>query len=327
MLVDVEGDGDGMAWRYPVTAEGSKVGVHSIYRSPVLDYVGGSNDLSYPVVKAVDDLGWLPAAKEQHPDTVIVARLTSRLEGCPNVEDPATDLDAMADGLMSYILNEITLNPRLRGVVDYWEVVNEPDPPTTEGYRRLAELMIKCMERAETDGLRLALFTLNFGTPDWDEMQAMVGTGVFGHAKEGGHILALHEGVPWPGEPIDLWWGRTIPGAPEVPGAGLLCFRYRFLYHLLAQRDEIVPLVISEWNCDRYQEQGGTPQGVVSGVRWYERRLAEDYWVLGVCPFTVGPSAAWDDDDYTFAYPALVDYMAGIRNRQNALPPGYAGGE
>jgi hypothetical protein len=216
-------------------------------------------------------------------------------------------------------------------VVDYWEVVNEPDPPgvegdETQGYRRLAELMIKCMERAETYDLNLALFSLNNGTPEWNEMEAMVETGVFAHAQEGGHIMALHEGVAGANEPIDLGWGQGIPGAPEVPGAGTLNFRYRFLYHLLQQRNEVVPLIISEWYCGRYEEPA---QEVVEAVSWYDEKGAEDYWLLGHCPFTVGPTSEWEEKgaDYTFAYPALRSYMAGISGRQNALPPAGVEGQ
>ncbi len=327
-LIDVDGDLTGRAWPYPLVAEGSKVGVHGIHESPVLDYVDGSeaNDVSYAVVKAVDDVGWLSDVKEAHPETVTVARVTSPLEGCPRVGEPSTDLDEMANALMSFILNEVSLDPSLRKTVDYWEVINEPDPPEVEGYPRLAELMIKCMEKAEVNGLRLALFAFNNGTPEWHEMEGMVETGVFGRAREGGHILAAHEGVAWPGEPIDLWWGQAIPGAPEVPGAGLLCFRCRFLYHLLQERNEVIPLFISEWYGDRYEQDGGTPQDVVEAVRWYDGLAAEDYWMLGLCPFTVGPTSEWENKaDYTFAYPALVDYMREVKDRENALPPGYSG--
>jgi hypothetical protein len=329
-LIDVDG-GEARAWPYPVVAEGSRLGVHGILRSPVLDYVDGAaaGDVSYAVVKAVDNVGWLSEVKEAHPETITVARLTSPIEGCPRVGEPSTDLDEMANALMSYILNEISLDPSLRRTVDYWEVINEPDPPEAQGYPRLAELMIKCMERAEMNGLKLALFSFNYGTPEWFEMEGMVETGVFARAREGGHILATHEGVPGPGDPIDLWWGQTIPGAPEVPGAGLLCFRYRFLYHLLQQRDEVIPLFISEWYADQYQVEGGTPQDVVAAVRWYDELASEDYWMLGLCPFTVGPTSEWRNKgvDYTFAYPALVDYMREVRDRENALPPGYPAAE
>jgi hypothetical protein len=123
------------------------------------------------------------------------------------------------------VLNKIAVSPELQGgrVVDYWEIVNEPAPPGVAGYRRLAELMKLCMEKAERHGLKLGIFAFNAGTPEWAEMQAMVETGVFGRARQGGHILTLHEGVfyDWP---IDQWWGHQIPGSPVVEGAGALCF-------------------------------------------------------------------------------------------------------
>ncbi|MFW6115704.1 MAG: hypothetical protein ACOC7Y_01445, partial [Chloroflexota bacterium] len=205
VLTRADGDGERAEWPYPTIDTGSRIGVHSIraneVRSFAEDLVAGG--ARFPVVKAVDDLGWLTGIKESSPETIIMARLHDKeVEACPGVEDPNTDLDEMAKGLLSFILDELTKDARMRGVVEYWEVVNEPDPPgpggdpdAPEGYRRLAELMIKCMEKAERYGLKLALFSLNAGTPEWDQMEAMVETGVFARAKEGGHILALHEGT------------------------------------------------------------------------------------------------------------------------------------
>ena len=327
--LEVEWDG------YPVVERGSKLGVHGIYAGPMVDY---ARDLArsgarFPVVKAVDDLGWLVEVKKVSPGTITIGRVTSGgYDGAPHVEKPETDLDAMAARLVGFVLEEVEADPRLREAVDYWEVVNEPDPPGAEGYPRLSQLMIKCIEVAEQHDLKLAIFSLNNGTPEWNEMKAMVDSGVFGRAKDGGHILALHEGSPWPDEPIDLmWWNPDapdpIPGAPVVERAGALTFRYRYLYHLLEERDEIIPLVISEWYCARYESGGGTPADVLEAVRWYDKRAARDFWFWGFCPFTVGPTAEWYDADYTFAYPDLMAYMREIRERQNALPPDESNGD
>lgn len=330
VLDDLEVEWDG----YPVVEHGSKLGVHGIHAGPMVEY---AQDLTrsgarFPVVKAVDDLGWLVEIKKASPGTITIGRVTSGgYDGAPHIEKPETDLDAMAARLVGFVLEEVEADPRLREAVDYWEVVNEPDPPGAEGYRRLSQLMIACIEVAEQHDLKLAIFSLNNGTPEWNEMKAMVDSGVFGRAKDGGHILALHEGVAWPGEPIDLmWWNPDepdpIPGAPVVEGAGALTFRYRYLYHLLEERDEIIPLVISEWYCARYESDGGTPADVLEAVRWYDKRAARDFWFWGFCPFTVGPTAEWYDADYTFAYPQLMAYMQEIRGRQNALPPDESDG-
>jgi hypothetical protein len=310
-------------WPYPVIREGSKLGVHAIYLNQVRTFAEqlAAGGAAFSVVKAVDDLGWLKEIKEVSPQTVTLARLTSPYEGCPGVDQPDTDLDQLASRLIDVILDRLDRDPELREVVDYWEVANEPDPAGTRGYRLLADLMIRCMERAEEHGLRVAIFSFNSGTPEWQEMVAVTETGVFARARRGGHILAIHEGVFWPSQPIDLWWGERIPGAPEVDGAGALHFRYRFLYHLLEQRKEVVPLVISEWYGGRYAQHGATPLDVVEQVRWCDEKYREDYYVLGFCPFTLGPTEEWVGQDYEFAYSALVDYVLSVKDEPNALPP------
>jgi hypothetical protein len=313
-------------WNYPVVDKGSKIGVHALNPDGVPDFAielvdGGTR---FPIVKAVDDLGWLPGIKDISPETIIIARRTSSIEGAPNVEKPDTDLDEMANALLSFILNSITVDPRLGDVVDYWEVVNEPDPPGAEGYRRLAELMIECMEEAEAHDVKLALFSLNFGTPEWDEMQAMVETGVFLRAREGGHILAVHEGTITH-DPTQ-WWGSRIPGSPEVAGAGPLNFRYRFLYHLLKQRGEVIPLVVSEWYCG--DEQSASTRTLVDALKWYDGEASEDYYFWATCPFTLGPTSQWTHTDYHRVYEGgLVDYMIEIKDRQNATPFVQTGSE
>jgi hypothetical protein len=318
-LAAVDGGGDGSGWTYPLMGKGSRIGVHSILPNRVGGFTeelvaGGTR---FPVVKAVDDLGWLAGIKESDPETIIVARVSAfDLEGCPNVENPDTDLDEMANALLSLILNRLTADARLRGTVDYWEIANEPDPPGAYGYQRLAELMIKTMEEAERYGLKLALFSLNAGTPEWDEMKAMVGTGVFARAKEGGHILALHEGTFVTNDPRE-GWGQTIPDAPEVDGAGNLNFRYRYLYHLLKKRDQVIPLVVSEWYCG--DEASASTQTLVNAVKWYESEASEDYYFWGTLPFTLGPTGQWQHTDYERVYPDLVDYMIEIRDRENRL--------
>lgn len=305
-------------WSYRVIESGSKIGVHSIRPNQVGQFTESlvAGGASFPVVKAVDDFGWLTHVGEVSPNTIIVARRTSRLEGCPNVEQSGTNLDRLADDLMEIILDQLERSPEMRDLVDYWEAVNEPDPPGTEGYRRLSLLQIKLMERAEAEGLKLAIFSLCAGTPEWDEMQAMVETGVFARAKQGGHILALHEGV-FGHDEIDKWWGDLIPGSPQVEGAGPLCFRYRYLYHLLRQRDEVVPLVVSEIGFG-----GGYSDAAdaLERAKWYDERARQDYWMWGFLPFTLGAVGGWSSQDYDYAYPVLVDYMISIKDEANAKP-------
>jgi len=309
------------AWNYPIVARGSKLGVHSLRPSTVGAWSTQllSNGTYFPVVKAVNDMDWLMAIKQTSPKTVTVARITSQWEACNEINHGG-DLDKLANRLMKLILDKLGANPALRAAVDYWEVCNEPVPVGIEGAVHLCDVMKKCMDRAEAEGLKLAIFSLAAGTPEWDQMVAMTETGVFGRARLGGHILALHEGV-FADDAIDKWWGELIPGSVHVEGAGALCFRYRYFYHLLQQRGEVVPLVVSEIVFGGGYQGKQTPAQQVERARWYDDRMRQDYWVLGFCPFTVGPIGQWNSQNYEYAYPAFLDYMVSIKDAGNAVPP------
>lgn len=320
-LVKVEDDmpsnGDG-EWKYNTVLSGMKLGVHAIRPNRVQEFVSklAEAGVSFPVIKAVDDLGWLQFVDD---NSVILARYTSEYEGCQGVLHG--DLDVMAEQLVSVILNKASAEDL--ETVDYWEISNEPDPNSPEGYAALGRLMIKCMERAEQNGLKLALLGLNAGTPEWDEMKAMIETGMFERAKAGGHILALHEGV-FEGSNPKQYWGDRIPGAPEVEGAGALNFRYRYLYSMLKQRQEVIPLVVSEWYCG--DEQSIDTQKLREAVLWYSEEAGKDYYMWAFCPFTLGPTSQWNHTDYERVYaPYLVEDMIGRKDWANAPPPG--GGE
>ena len=307
-------------WTYPTVKKGSKIGVHAILSNHVTDFAQDLMDdgTRFPIVKAVGELDWLPGIKQSSPDTITVARLPGDWENCGGVEQPEFDMVAHATRAISPILEAIDDDPGLAGTVDYWEVYNQPNPPGAVGYRRLSELMIETIELAAVHDLKLALFSLNAGTPEWYHMEAMVATGVFGKAREGGHILALHEGTFDTHDP-QAGWGDTIPGSPEVEGAGAFNFRYRYLYHLLKERDEVVPLIVSAWCCG--DEEAASAQTLVDALAWYDSEASEDYFFWATCPFTLGPTEAWTGSDYEEAYPGLVQHMVAVKDRQNALAP------
>ena len=313
-----------IGWVYPVITEGSKIGVHAIRSNNVQAFAQDLIDAGarFPVVKAVDDFGWLEEVARVSPDTIFVGRRTWGFgEGCWGVESwDDGDMRDHAEEAIDRILTKIDEDPDLELIVDYWEPYNEPDPPGVAGYRKLAELMIVTMDVAEEHDLKLALFSLNAGTPEWDEMEAMVDTGVFARARRGGHILSLHEGTFESHDPRQ-YWGGSIPGAPEVDGAGALNFRYRYLYYLLKQRGEVVPLVVSEWYCG--DEQTASTETLVDALRWYDGEASKDYYFWATCPFTLGPSPGWGHTDYERVYEGgLIDHMIKIRGRQNGVEPG-----
>ncbi len=319
----------------PPVGNGSKLGVHGIWSNRILEFTQTLADAGAPfrIVKAVGDLGWLKDVRHISPETITVGRLTYGHEGAGLVNDPDTDLDWYAAVLMEPILTTVQNDPSLRQAVDYWEVTNEPlgGGVPTDAYVRLARLTIKCLDIAEANDLKLAIFGFSAGTPEWADLLAIVETGVFARAKAGGHILTLHEGV-FGDDPIDQWWnvhfvdgdgnpttedtgvtapGGWIPGGPILDGAGALCRRYRFLYYLLEERDEVVPLFVSEF----YAGGGYDPVNrtdVVARMRWYDGQLGADDYVLGFGPFTLGPVPDWEHQDYEPFYEGedgLVAYM------------------
>lgn len=327
---------------YPVVAKGSKLGIHSLRPKNSVNHIRHlkANGTRFPVVKAVDDIDWLIEVKAIDPEIVTIARLhrgpgqgNEGLNGVENVTNG--DYSAFVEELFAPVVTKLNAQPALRSGVDYWEICNEPDPPGADGYRKLAEAMIACMNRAEQMGIKLAIFAWNAGTPEWDELQAAVNTGVFGRARRGGHIMTVHEGVfkhPTEGwiDPIDFLYGVRIPNAPVVPGTGALCFRYRYLYHLLEQRDEVIPLVVSEIVYGGgYAHDGGSASDTTARARWYDERARQDYYVLGHLPFTLGSNDGeeWSRRDYEFAYAELMAYMISVRNQANeAAPPDDDGG-
>jgi len=238
---------------------------------------------------------------------------------------------------MEPILAKVQGDPTLRQAVDYWEVTNEPlgGGVPSDVYGRLALLTIKCMDIAAANDLKLAIFGFNAGTPEWADMVAIVETGVFARAQAGAHILTLHEGVFGDG-PIDKWWnvhfvdadgspigqdtgvtapGGWIPGAPVLEGGGALCLRYRFLYHLLQQRGEVVPLFVSEFYAGGSYDPADKA-GVVARMQWYDAQIAADDYVLGFAPFTLGPVPDWKHQDYEPFYEGddgLIAYMIARR--------------
>lgn len=307
--------------------EHSKLGIHGIVSDGIVGYVQSAVDggTHFSVVKAVDDLGYLASVKNISPDTITVARLTHEHEGAGMVNQSTTNLQWYAGVIMDIILAKIDSQPELADVVDYWEPINEPlgGGVSADVYERLARLMIYCMDLAEARDkpLRLALFSFNAGTPEWIDMTTIVETGVFARAKAGGHILALHEGVFDKEDPIDLGYGAgySIPSAPQILDTGVLCGRYRYWYYLLEQRDEVVPLFISEFYAGGGYGSEADVADIVARMRWYDNQLRRDDYALGFGPFTLGPVGNWRKQDYGFAYPALVEYMIEAANAYSVV--------
>lgn len=305
---------------FPSIAQGSKIGLH-VQMPTGLDIVERllSGGAILPVFKSVAFANLLGEAKRISPKTLTLYRpdqdssLFQIFSDEPDI--PPDYFKATARTLVDSALQQA--GPHL-DKIDLVEICNEPDPEKPWGYTHLARQMIACMEYAERFHVRLGLFALNAGTPTYPEMLALVETGVFRVAKNGGHALTLHEGV-FHAADIDYLFGQVLPGADYLPQAGLLCCLYRYLYALLFRRNEVVPLVISEF-------YGGgehiSIEDMARRVKWYDAQVRQDYYVLGFCPFTIGPTSAPIWTDYTPVYESeLIQHAIAIATEKNAMPP------
>ena len=154
------------------------------------------------------------------------------------------------------------------------------------------------MDLVEPDGLKLALFSSSTGTPPLLSDDGGVAYGAIKdtclRARQGGHILSLHEygGVPN---------GSTLRGSQ--PWHAL---RYRILYDYLRQHDAVIPLIITECAQNAgYQFPGVEP--FMEDFRWYDCELTKDDYVLGATIFTLGN---WANANFQDALPALGEHIA-----------------
>ena len=296
-------------------AQGSKLGIHCIVPGQTMPLVRAAvaRGLTWPVVKGVDNAGLAIDVKQASPNTITITRFVN------TQWDSAQDCDTWDDEVFLRGARETIqqvfdrTNADERRAADFFEVLNEADPPGVAGWRALGRFCCEVVREADRRGLKVALPAFNAGTPEWDEMQAFVETGLFGLLKTGGHLLTVHEGV-FGKVPMESGLGDVLPGAPAVAG-GSMCGRYRFLYHLLEQRDEVVPCVVSEFYTGDFYSLPANEQ--LERFAFYDRLVRQDWYVLAVLPFTVDPSDGWKHQDYTPAYAAMIDYLAAERDKPN----------
>lgn len=296
----------------------SKLGIHAILPAETISLMKQvmEEGAHIPTVKAVEAIGWLKEVKDLDPTTQTVGRLMRGIDHDINVEGPPLDedLEQVARDVMD---NLLPLWEPHREYVDYWEIINEQDPPGPEGHRRLAELMMHCMDIADAEGYHLGLFSYSLGVPEWEEMEAVVETGVFQQAKAGGHMFALHEYA----FPIDKWFGEPLPGRSPKPDRGPLSCRYRYWYEdFLIPRDEVVPLFITEFNVAQEMPLISSSEWIAQ-VAWYDARIREDYYVIGAHIFTLGGAGSWENFDFARHLPALRDHIIEIKDTEDPAWP------
>jgi hypothetical protein len=294
----------------PVPHGPSRFGVHTVKPNNAVGFVQGVHDAGAHValVKAVDDFGYIRLVKEASPETTALARWTGAqwVDASGNPAEKAAQIMAKHMPRWAYE----------KDVVDYWEVLNEVDPPAVEGHVWLAQFYMEAMAIADANGYKLAIFSYSVGVPKWHEWEAIVETGVFAQAQASGHILALHE-YNYP--TMDYRWGEPLEDQPAYPDRGVLSGRYRHLYRdFLIPRGEVVPLAITEGGLEPVLWQPGMPttwkERLVEEMAWYDDRLREDDYVIGVATFTIGGAYGWEMYDYEELLPDFHDHIVSLKD-------------
>lgn len=189
--------------------------------------------------------------------------------------------------------------------VDYWEIINEQNPPHPEDHANMALFFMRAMQIAEDNGKKLGCFSYSVGTPkagfngEPDYWENIAATGVFERMAQGGHILCLHE------------YG-------QVPGdLGHVLCRYRHVYNnYILPRGLDIPLIITEYGVIR--EHTHDYDFVFAQMLAYDAQVRQDPYCVGFQMY-IGPIG---DPDYYNAYTAIqqpfyVDYMIGQKDVSN----------
>jgi hypothetical protein len=292
----------------------SKIGVHAIGEGGTLEFVRAVRDGGGHValVKGLS-FSYLCHVKAISPETVTIGRWSDATwETVIPEGDPVEKAETTMREHMERWKNS-------RNCVDYWEVLNEVDPHTVEKHAWLGAFYKAAMDIAEANGYKLALFSYSMGVPELYEWQAIAETGVFARAQAGGHILSLHEyGEPlmrsrW-GEPMPQYPGQDLddPTLLRYPDRGVLTGRYRHLYRdILIPRGEVIPLAITETNL-AIEDPEERARHFVEEIGWYDDRLREDDYVIGMAIFTLGGMSGWGHFDYYDFIPELTQRIVAL---------------
>jgi hypothetical protein len=156
-----------------------------------------------------------------------------------------------------------------RDFIDYFEIVNEPNPATITQTLRAADFMLEAMKEADRQNppYHLAIWSFSSGTPEPWQAELMVPS--LRYAAEHGHILAVHDGS------VDA--ERPLFRQAYQDGTAL---RYRMFQPLLGSQMPRVAVT------EAYQ-LGGHLRPDWFDWQWYLTELAKDN-VIGAAWFTLG---------------------------------------
>ena len=262
-----------------------------------------------PVIFSVDQDIW-PDLARYSPQTVYIFRTQKNLRnqelgdgpGSMYSGDPAkTARDWMKEMMPMWAKNR----------AHYYAPLNEQDPAQIEGFTWLNAFMSECLNIAEANGYKLALYAFSGGNPK-DVLQPASGRPFtrddswrelipsLQRAKANGHILLLHE------YGFDF---ETLKNSMPY-----LALRYRHAYRLLAQYNADPPLVISEASAG-VGFAGISPRAWLDDVKWYDSEIMKDRAVIGCCLYQLGGA-----ENFVKLLPNLADYIS-----QTPTPPPASG--
>ncbi len=252
-----------------------------------------------PVIFSVDQNIW-PDLERFSPQTTYIFRTQRNLRnqtlgdgpGSIYTGDPVqTARDWMTEMMPVWAQNK----------AHYYAPLNEQDPAQIEGFTWLNAFTIECLNIAEANGYKLALYAFSGGNPKdvlnpasgrpftrddaWFELIPSLQ-----RAKANGHILLLHE-----------YGFNFVTLKKSTPH---LALRYRHAYRLLTQFNADPPLVISEASAG-VGFAGLAPNLWLDDVKWYDSEIIKDRAVIGCCLYQLGGS-----ENFVSLVPRLADYIS-----------------
>jgi hypothetical protein len=213
-------------------------------------------------------------AKTIDPRTVTIWRKPAKVGHDDYTDNPHGDWNwpenETADRARSWLQAMYPEWKNQREFIDYFEIVNEPNPATVTQTLRATDFIIEAMKEAERQDppYHLAIWSFSSGTPESWQAEIMLPS--LRYAAEHGHILAVHDGSVDPERPT------FRQGYQD--GTAL---RYRMFQPMLGA---LMPRVAVT---EAYQPDGNIHPDWFDW-QWYLTELAKDN-AIGAAWFTLGP--------------------------------------
>lgn len=267
----------------------SKLTIHGGFGGPLsMQFVERAQPRT---VKILDSFSAAPEIKRLSPGTLIIGR--AYLETQPMDGDPVQRAREWWDQSRGLMLQYPD--------IDYWEAYNEPIIQTSSLMAWYAAFESERVRLMAQEGLKACIGNFSTGNPDlplWVDFFPAIDA-----ALAHGGILGIHEY----GTPMQQYFD-------EVAGEGWLCGRYRKLYRqYLIPNDKVIPLAITETGVDVIPPVGWknhfTEDEYLDQLKWYDRLLLEDDYVLGATIFAL-EIPGWWSFDITPIVDRLGDYVA-----------------